>query len=328
MALRRVRDHISQTWPPRPKFTEKDIGSLAGKVYVVTGANSGVGKEVARILYSKDARIYATARSEEKGLRAIEDIKKATPSSKGELKLVKLDLADLTGIKASAQEILSSERNINVLFNNAGVMTITGDRKTAQGYEEQLGVNNVGTHLFTQCLKPALISTARTEQPGAVRVVWLSSSGAEASPTGGVPMHNLDYHEPMDNFPKYAISKAGVYYQGAEFARRHEADGIISMPVHPGLLNSELFRNAPALLRGLFKVIFTYPLIYGAYTELWAGLSPEVTMAQSGRWVVPWGRFMEARPDLYQGTKSEEEGGTGIANEFWDWNQRQIEQYL
>ncbi|KAI0966402.1 hypothetical protein F4678DRAFT_293173 [Xylaria arbuscula] len=329
MSLRRICDQISQTWPPKPKFTEKNISSLAGKVYVVSGANTGVGKEVARILYSKNARVYVTARSQEKGTQAIDDIKKATPSSNGTLALVLLDLADLIQVKASAQQILEKEKEINVLFNNAGVMSISGDRTTVQGYEEQLGVNNVGTHLFTKLLTPALVKAAQTQAPGSVRIVWVSSSAAETpqSPKGGIPMQNLDYHQKADNFTKYAISKAGVFYQTTEFARRHQADGIASLPVHPGLLNTELFRNAPAVVEWLFKLLFTYPPVNGAYSELFAGLSPEVTMARSGSWVVPWGRFMDIRQDLDQGTRTKEEGGTGIAKQFWEWNDKQVQPY-
>ncbi|KAI1314236.1 NAD(P)-binding protein [Xylaria venustula] len=294
MSLGRICDYPSQTWPPKPNF----------------GASTGVGKEVARILYSENARVYMTARSQEKGMQAIDDIKKATPSSKGALALVLLDLADLPQVKVSARQIIQKEKETNVLFNNAGVMSISGDRTTSQGYEEQLGVNNVGTHLFTKLLTPALVKASKIEAPGAVRVVWVSSSAAEVpqSPKGAIPMHNLDYHEKAGNFTKYAISKAGVFYQAIEFARRHQADGIASLPVHPGILNTELFRNAPAVVEWVFRLLFTYPAVNGAYSELFAGLSPEVTMALSGSWVVPWGRFMNIRQDLDQGKGTKEEG--------------------
>ncbi|KAK8055585.1 short-chain dehydrogenase [Apiospora rasikravindrae] len=352
MALRRILDHISQTWPPKPAFTERDIPDLAGKVYVVTGANTGIGKELARVLYTKNARVYVTARSQGKGDQAIRDIKEAVPQSQGELLFVALDLNDLQHVKAAAEHIAMREQRIHVLFNNAGVMLLGEPERTVQGYEGQLGVNNVGTHLFTKILTPTLVETAKTERPGDVRVVWVSSSGAETprSPPGGVPLDNLDYHEAVaDGFTRYAISKAGVYYQGTEFARRHKAHGIISMPVHPGILNTNLFRTAPALVRHIFTFLFTYPAINGAYTELFAGLSPAITLESSGNWgrcllgantssiwfadrisalVVPWGRFMSIRHDLKEGSRLKEEGGTGIAKEFWDWNEAQVRSYV
>lgn len=253
---------------------------------MVTGANSGIGKELAKILYAKHARVYVTARSREKGTQTVDDIKKEVISSNGDIIFIPLDLSDLEHTKQAARQILDKERKIHLLFNNAGVMVLSEEQRTVQGYEQQLGVNNVATHLFTKLLTPALIHTAQLEPPGTVRVIWVASSAAETpqSPKGGVPMDNLDYHEKTDGFAKYAISKAGVYFQGAEFARRHRADGVISIPLHPGILNTELFRTAPGLIQRIFKVVFTYPPIYGAYTEIFAGFSPDVTLERSGDW--------------------------------------------
>ena len=70
------------------------------------------------------------------------------------------------------------------------------------------------------------------------------------------------------------------------------------------------------------------PAIMGAYTELFAGLSPDVTMEKSGGWIVPWGRFMKIRKDLYEATKTQEEGGSGIAKAFWEWTEDQVKSYL
>ncbi|KAI0554300.1 hypothetical protein F4679DRAFT_527869 [Xylaria curta] len=326
-----VWDQLSQAFPPKAGFTERDLPQLHGKVYLITGANTGVGKELARILYSKDAKVYVAARSEAKASAAIEDIKKTEPTSKGELVFIKLDLADLSTIKASAQDFLNRETKLHVLFNNAGVMKPdpTG-AKSAQGYELQLGVNNVGTFMFTKLLTPTLAVTARTEAPGVVRVVWVGSSAGESpmAPTGGVPLDNLDYHKDMGWFPKYAISKAGNYLQGSEFARRHKGDGILSVSLNPGNLDSDLWRNQSYLMGLFLKWFILYPQINGAYTELFAGLSPEVTMEKSGAWIVPFGRFMRPRKDLKEATRSEAEGGSGVAEKFWKWNEEQIASFL
>jgi len=146
----------------------------------VTGSNTGIGKEVAHILYSKNAKVYVAARSEEKAGRAIEAIKKAFPNSEGELVFLRLDLADLTTIKASAEEFLSKETKLHVLFNNAGIWAqLKGSPKTVQGHALEIGVNNIGPFMFTKLLTPLLIATARTEPSDTVRVVWVSSVGAE-----------------------------------------------------------------------------------------------------------------------------------------------------
>ncbi|TQN71544.1 putative oxidoreductase [Colletotrichum shisoi] len=321
---------FTQAFPPRPQFTEKDIPDLSGRVCIVTGANTGVGKEVAQILYSKNATVYATARSEDKGRAAIAAIKEAAPSSTGKLDLLTLDLADLNTIKPAVDAFLARESQLHLLINNAGVMMPPQGSKSAQGYELQLGTNCVGPFLLTKLLTPTLVQTARTAPKDSVRVVWVSSSAAEVlSPYPAIDIDNLDYskRDRIKEF-KYGISKAGNYFHSTEFAKRHKADSVISLALNPGNLSSELDRHITALIPTLFRKATTYPAINGAYTELFAALSPDVTIEKTGDWVVPWGRFYAIREDLVQGSKSREEGGTGLAEDFWKWTEQQVEKYL
>ncbi|KAI8628713.1 short-chain dehydrogenase [Xylariaceae sp. FL1651] len=318
---------IRQILPGKPTYTEEDIPDLSGKVYLVTGANTGIGKEVARILYSKNAVVWATARNDEKGANAIASIKEAHPSSKGRLGHLHLDLSDLATIKASAETFLAKEKQLDVLFNNAGVMFPPKGSKTAQGYELQLGTNCLGPFLFTQLLTPTLIATAKTAPRGSVRVVWVSSSAADhLNPKGGIDMDNLDYKRDIFYAWKYGISKAGNYYHATEYARRHRDDGIVSVSLNPGNLRTELDRNCSAI-EMLFRYATVYPTINGAYTELFAGVSDKVDMEHSGAWIVPWGRFDNIRKDLLEGSQPEEEGGTGIAQKFWKWSEEQTSPY-
>lgn len=251
----------------------------------MTGSNSGIGKELARLLYSKNAKIYIAVRSAKKATSAIEAIKKTVPHSSGKLVFLPLDLNDLSTIKASAATFMSQEKKLHVLFNNAGIMMPPEGSKSAQGYEQQLGVNNLGPFLFTKLLIPTLVSTAKVETPNTVRVVWTSSSSAELmSPKpGGIELENLDYH--IDRAPdfKYGVSKAGNYLHAAEFAKRHKNSGIISVALNPGNLKTDLARTAGVAVKTM-AALMTYPPVRGAYTELFAGLSPVVTSEQSGRW--------------------------------------------
>jgi retinol dehydrogenase 12 len=181
-------------------------------------------------LYSKNAAVWIAARNKEKGLNAIAAIKEAHPTSSGRLEYLKLDLSDLSTIKASAEEFLAREKRLDVLFNNAGVMVPPHGSKTAQGYELQLGTNCLGPFLFTQLLTPILVATAKTAPKGSVRVAWVSSSAADLlSPTGGVDMQNIDYKRDILYPFKYGVSKAGNYYHATEYARRHREDGIVSV---------------------------------------------------------------------------------------------------
>lgn len=102
--------------------------------------------------------------------------------------------------------------------------------KTKQGYELQLGTNNVAPFLFTKLLTPILLKTAKTAPTGTVRVVWTSSSAAvTVAPKGGVLMDNLDYKVDKAAFHKYGVSKAGNVFHATEFAKRYGSEGIISV---------------------------------------------------------------------------------------------------
>ncbi|KAI6750774.1 hypothetical protein HG530_014224 [Fusarium avenaceum] len=307
---------LSQVFPPKPQFTEANVPDLTGKVTIVTGANTGVGREIAQVLYSKNATVWAAARSEEKARAAIEGIKQQHPTSKGSIKFMKLDLADLTTIGDSAKEFLAAEKKLDLLFNNAGVMTPPEGSKTVQGYELQLGVNCLGHFLFTKHLTPLLKSTARSALKDSVRVIWVSSSAADVlSPAGGFERDNLDYHEPRNLIHKYGTSKAGNYYHNTEFARKYKEDGIVSVSLNPGNLASELDRTSPWWMY-YPRIFTTYPSIYGAYTELFAAFSSEITLEKSGIW------------DLQKGALPESEGGTGMAEWFWKWSEEQVKPYF
>jgi NAD(P)-dependent dehydrogenase (short-subunit alcohol dehydrogenase family) len=116
--------NFSATFPPPPTFTDKNLPSISGKVYIVTGAASGVGFELAKILYSTGGTVYIAARSTSRCQGAIEKIKKQVKGgNRGALKSMVVDLADLATVKPAAQEFLEREKRLDVLFHNAGVMT-------------------------------------------------------------------------------------------------------------------------------------------------------------------------------------------------------------
>jgi NAD(P)-dependent dehydrogenase (short-subunit alcohol dehydrogenase family) len=281
----------TQFFPPKPTYTDRDIpADLQGKVYIVTGANCGMGKALAKVLYAKNAKVYVACRSEEKALEAIKMIKKAVPGGKGELIFLHLDLADLSKVKTAASRFLANESKLHILFNNAGVMTgNSSPPKTAQGYELALGVNCVGTFLFTKLLTSTLIATARSEPADSVRVVWLSSFGLlqYAPEDHGIDMDNLDYHIPKPPIDRYGISKSGTWLLGVEFARRHKDDGIVSVPINPGNVRTSLARHQGIALV-LFANAIVYPIINGVYTQLFAAFSPEVTREKLD-WTKDWG---------------------------------------
>lgn len=157
------------------------------------------------------------------------EIRREHPTSSGQLEYLYLDLGDLTTIRKSAEEFLRKESRLDVLWNNAGVMVPPPGSKTVQGYELQLGTNNLGHFLFTQFLHPILRETAKTAPSASVRVIWVSSSVAEMAPRPAIDFSNMDYHREEGLWTKYARSKAGNVLHATEFARRNVDDGIISL---------------------------------------------------------------------------------------------------
>ncbi|KAI1103708.1 NAD(P)-binding protein [Jackrogersella minutella] len=320
---------FSQLFPPCPKFTDRDVPDQSGKVFIVTGGATGVGFEVARVLYEKNAAVYIATRTASKIQNAIENIKKQHPASKGRLESLILDLANLQTIKPAVENFISKEQRLDVLFNNAGVMGTGPEEKSIQGYELQLGTNSLGTFLLTRLLEPILLSTAAHQgSSGKVRVVWVGSMLDIGTPKGGV-VWDSQIDEPTlhsDMMANYMQSKAGITFLAYEFAKRHGHSGIISNSLHPGMLKTELQRHMSAPMRAFTGTIFKGP-IYGAYTELFAGFSPEVTSKENGRYIIPWGRLGSVPEHMAGGMKSKEQGGTGSSEKFWNWCEAVTQSY-
>jgi retinol dehydrogenase-12 len=264
------------------------------QVYVVTGSNSGIGKELVKILYAKNAKVYMLTRSREKTMQTIAEIMALSRSSQGELLFVPFDLTDLDQVRRAADEVKSQETKLHTLFNNAGVGIGSFDTQTtSQGHDLWLGVNCVGPQLLTQLLTPCLIEAAKSEPAGSIRVVWVSSASGELPdvPWGGVPMEQITevavYQAKYPISTRYGISRAGNILQAAHFAQLYEKEGIISYAMHPGIVNTDSFTPLAKTsnIAYIFKILFMQPAIYGAYTELFTGLSPEVvSCARLGDW--------------------------------------------
>lgn len=199
-------------------------------MFLVTGGSGGLGEHLVRILYQHNAKVYMAARSEEKMAAAGARIRAAVPESKGELVQLRLDLADLGTIKASAETFLAAETRLDVLWLNAGVMVPPQGSTTAQGFELQLGTNNLGHFLFVRYLHDILRTTARSAPACSVRIVWVSSSAAQMAPKPPIDFDNIDYMKKDESAQtKYMRSKAGNAVHSCEFARRFKDDGILSL---------------------------------------------------------------------------------------------------
>lgn len=266
-------------------------------------------------------------RSETKAQQAIQDIKLSVsepePEPTARLEFLQLVLDDLATIKASVDSFTSRESRLDVLFNNAGISLPAAGSKSKQGYELQLATNCMGPMLFTQLLLPYLEATATKSASGEVRIVWTSSQVVDLiAPKGGIQMHDL-INPCSDQQKNYTNSKTGNWFIADGFAKQLGSQGILSVTQNPGNLKTSLLRE-----HKMMEMIFSpllYPAKMGAYTELWAGLSPELTMDSNGSYVIPWGRTHPSpRKDLLDALKTKDEGGTGVSKEFWDYCQQKI----
>lgn len=195
----------------------------------MTGGSLGVGYETTKVLFQKSATVYVAGRSRENGEKAIESLKAQCPTAKGKLVFLHLDLSNLEGIKASAEEFLQKEKRLDVLWLNAGVMTPPSGSVSAQGYELQLGTNVLGHFLFMKVLMPILISTAKVAPTGSVRVVFVSSSAHHMSPVGGIKWDDINYKNGGSAWEIYGQSKAGGILLGYEFAKKFKDTGVIGV---------------------------------------------------------------------------------------------------
>ncbi|KAF2235555.1 NAD(P)-binding protein [Viridothelium virens] len=324
----------SQLFPPAPTLKEGNLPSQEGRVFIVTGGASGVGFELARMLYEAGASVYIAGRSETNGHQALDRIL-ATPTSeatKGKLEFLLLDLADLTTIKPFVRAFEAKESRLDVLWNNAAVSLPPLGSTSKQGYELQIATNCLGPFLLSQMLLPILKRTSNSgATPGSIRVVWSSSQVVDLSaPKGGFAMKDI-IDPPKDKTTNYTTSKTGNWFLASEFARHADlggdAGGVLSVTQNPGNLSTNLLRHAPWMK--FLSAPLLHPARMGAYTELWAGLSPDLEIgSHNGAYVVPWGRVHPGpRADLLLALRGTDEGGSGRAREFWQWCKEQTAEY-
>ncbi|KAL5335405.1 hypothetical protein BJX70DRAFT_410548 [Aspergillus crustosus] len=319
-----------QKFPPRPTFTEKDIPFQKGKVFLVTGGTSGIGLELAKILYVRGGRVYITGRTEEKAKKAVAEIQKSVVERDGHIDYIVLNLDDLSSIKASAEAFRQRESKLDVLWNNAGVSQPPPGTLSKQGIEMQLATNCLGPFLFTHMLVPLLdkaVAQNSPASPGAVRVVWLSDQVAElSSPVEAMVMSEL-INAPQCNARNYMNSKVGTWFLSTEFARRYgQEQGIISVAMNPGPANTNLLRHVG--WTKIFSRAWRYSPRLAALTELYAGLSSDINLENNGCYVIPWGRIhTTVAPHLTNAMRIKDVGGTGKAKQFWEFCEDKTKDY-
>ncbi|ROW07868.1 hypothetical protein VMCG_03660 [Cytospora schulzeri] len=303
---------------PAAPLSEKNCPDQTGRVFLVTGGYAGLGFELCKILYAHNATVWIAGRSAAKAQRAISSIREGSPQSNGHIDFLHLDLSDLSTIKPAVHSFTAQNQRLDVLVNNAGVMYPPKGSTDAQGNDLQVGTNCLGPYLLYQLLLPLLTKTAASSPTASVRVIWAASIAVhvDCPQPHGIVIDDDGGPKDQGVSSNYGQTKVGNVFFARELAKTTPKTGVVHAAFNPGNLRTELQRNWTGVAYWITDTFLVYPSILGAYTELWAALTPELTPEKSGAYVYPWGRFGSLPSGLENSMKQESEGGTGVAKKF------------
>ncbi|KAJ8519920.1 hypothetical protein ONZ45_g3153 [Pleurotus djamor] len=297
-AQHRIVKMLRTMFPPKSKFSTDQIPDLSGKVVIVTGASSGIGKETARVLLIHGAKVYIATRNAQKSAEAIRDLKAQTGK---QAHFLQLDLANLKGIKKAVEEFLS------------GVMRPPFDQVTADGYDLQVGTNALGHFYFTKLLLPTLVATA--EQTGVPSRVMNTTSSAvyEAFSFDFTTFKDGPQRRKKDVWFMYCQSKFANLVFAIELNRRYGKKGIVSAGIDPGLIKTDLQRTFGTALRTVFDML-AHDVSKGALSQLWGGTIADEN-AIKGQFIVPWARVSK----MHRTSENPE-----LGQKLWEWFESQV----
>ncbi|XP_033121555.1 retinol dehydrogenase 11-like [Anneissia japonica] len=248
---------------------------LDGKTVIITGGNTGIGKETAKDLAGRGAKVIIACRNVEKGESVRQFIKNTTGSQNVEVQ--KLDLASLSSVRDFVKEFQAREQSLDILINNAGVM-FCPQWETEDGFDLQFGTNHLGHFLLTNLLMDLL------KRSSAARIINVSSIG-----------HFFCKHLDLDdlNFKRRPYSATMVYFQSKlanimftkELARRLKGTTVTAYALHPGAVNTELMRHmSETWWFSEFLLKLVAPINYiayktpeeGAQTSIYCAVTPGI----------------------------------------------------
>ncbi|XP_076051845.1 retinol dehydrogenase 13-like isoform X1 [Oratosquilla oratoria] len=251
---------------------------LEGKTVIITGANTGIGRETAHEMARRKARVIMACRDLEKCKEARKDIVLDTKNKK--VACWVCDLASQESIRNFAKRVNEEESRLDILVNNAGVMRCE-QSVTKEGIELQLGTNHMGHFLLTNLLLNKLKESAPS------RIINVSSV---AHTRGKINFEDLNSANNYDAADAYAQSKLANILFTLELAQRLKGTGVTSNAVHPGIVNTDLSRHM-SIAKSWIAAVFARPILWlflktprqGAQTTIYAALSQDL-QAVSGKY--------------------------------------------
>jgi NAD(P)-dependent dehydrogenase (short-subunit alcohol dehydrogenase family) len=287
---------MSRTW------TTQDVPAQHGRVAVVTGANTGLGFETAKVLTERGATVVLAVRDVDKG-------RQAAARLTGDVTVLQLDLTSLDSVRTAAAELHERHPRIDLLINNAGVM-YTPKQTTQDGFERQFGTNHLGHFALTGLVLDLLLPV-----PGS-RVVTVSSNGHRIR--AAIHFEDLQWERSYSRAGAYGQSKLANLMFTYELQRRLAAHGTttVAAAAHPGASNTDLVRNSPAVVRAPMDRLapfITQPAAMGALPTLRAATDPAVL---GGQYYGPSGRG-ETRGHPRLVTSSPESYDLAVQRRLW-----------
>jgi retinol dehydrogenase-12 len=244
---------------------------LAGRTFLVTGANAGIGYATATELARRGGRVHIGCRSREKGEAAAAAI--AAVAGQDQVRFLQLDLASVASVRQAAAAFIGLGEPLHVLVNNAGVGGQRG--LTADGFELHVGVNHLGHFVLTTALLPLL------RQSGQARIVNVASGAHYQA-------RDIDFEalrsktKSITGTREYAVSKLANVLFAQELARRLDPAEVTAYALHPGVVASQIWRRVPWPARQIMtRRMLT--IEEGARTSLYCATSPEVA-DESGKY--------------------------------------------
>ncbi|CAO1632857.1 unnamed protein product [Parajaminaea phylloscopi] len=277
----------------KKRFSAQDIPDLTGLTALVTGGNAGIGLETVKQLALHGARVFIASRSEDKGKKAIAQLRKDHPDKDLALDFLRLDLADLQSVVDGAQELRAQRqvKALDILVCNAGTMACPY-QLTKDGIEIQFQTNYLGHFLLVRQLTD-ILEAGFKQRPGnhPSRVVLLSSLAHTI--IYRTPFAHPDYSSlekvnrtfgpsftPMATWLRYSQAKLAAIHQARQINARLSSRGIQAVAVHPGLIDSDLWKYVPG--RSILAKRVLQPVSVGALSPLRAATSPEIE--RDGTW--------------------------------------------
>lgn len=262
--------------------------------YLITGTNTGIGRTTAAALAASGGRVVLAARSREKTLPVVNDLRARFP--KTEIEFLPIDLADLHSVQSAASTVLGWGKPLDVLINNAGVAGAEG--LTKDGFERTIGTNHLGHFVLTEMLLPVL-----TAAPHA-RIVNVSSEAHRGAK--GIDFDALrNPGQRKTSFQAYGVSKLMNILHAKELARRTRLN---TYALHPGVVATDIWRALPPWMQAIMKV-FMISSEKGARTTVYCATAPELASAS--------GRYYEKSREKQPAPLANDEA---LARELYEWS--------